>query len=321
MESIVRKLTPFVEIPGSGKQAFVSLVERTRPLARKLAAAVWLFCMVLPAVQAQVTTVQPKIMVIPYTSEGEDIRTILEEDVNKRIVLTKIKEAFDARGFTTIDYTARLKALSQSNAFTADNRQDVKSQLIELSGADIYVEAEISLLLSPTGNSVKVIMTAYDASTGGSLANKVAESGKFYTDDFGKLASRAIEGTAESFLNVIQTKFNDIVENGRSVTVNFGFDEASVCSMSAEVGSQGLALSDEIELFMEENAYHNNYHIQGTTDKQMIFDDVRIPLKDTKTGNNYSANKFALSIFKFMRSLGLQVARDIRGTAIYITIK
>ena len=41
---------------------------------------------------------QPKIMVIPYTKEGEDIRTVLEKDANKRIVLTKIKEAFDERG-------------------------------------------------------------------------------------------------------------------------------------------------------------------------------------------------------------------------------
>ena len=29
------------------------------------------------------TVVQPKIMVIPYTKEGEDIRTVLEEDSNK----------------------------------------------------------------------------------------------------------------------------------------------------------------------------------------------------------------------------------------------
>ena len=42
-------------------------------------------------------TVQPKIMVIPYVKR-EDLRTILENDVNKRIALTKIKEAFDSRG-------------------------------------------------------------------------------------------------------------------------------------------------------------------------------------------------------------------------------
>ena len=268
-----------------------------------------------------VTTVQPKIMVIPYTKEGEDIRTILEADVNKRIALTKIKEAFDSRGFTTVDFTAKLKAAGDNAIFTADNQTDLKSQIIQMSGADVYVEAETDVLLSPTGNSVKMLVTAYEISTGNSLANKVGESGKFYTDDIGKLASKAIESCAEDFLNVMQNKFTDIVENGKSIIVNFGFAESSAYVMSSEIGSQGLQLSDELELWMEEHAYKNNYHIQGTTDRQMIFDDVRIPLKDPATGNNYNTNKFALEIFKFMRSLGLKITRDIKGNTIYITIQ
>ena len=273
------------------------------------------------AIAQNVNTVQPKIMVIPYTKEGEDLRTVLEDDVNKRITLAKIREAFDDRWFTTIVFTARLKAISQNEVFTADNQTDLKSRLIEMSGADIYVEAEMNVLLSSSGNSVKVIVTAYDVSTGASLANKVGDSGKFYTDDIGKLASKSIGSCAEEFLNTIQTKFSDIVENGRSVIINFGFDQNSSYSMSSEIGGQGLQLSDELEMWMEEHAYKNNYHIQGTTDKQMIFDDVRIPLKDPKNGNNYNTNKFALEIFKFMRKLGLQVQRDIKGTTIYITIK
>ena len=50
--------------------------------------------------QPEVKTIQPRIMVIPYTKEGEDIRTVLEDDINKRIALSRIKEAFDRRGFT-----------------------------------------------------------------------------------------------------------------------------------------------------------------------------------------------------------------------------
>ncbi len=268
-----------------------------------------------------VTTVQPKIMVIPYTKEGEDIRTVLEADVNKRIALTKIKEAFDSRGFTTVDFTAKLKASGDNAIFAADNQTDLKNQIIQMSGADIYVEAETDILLSSTGNSVKMLVTAYEISTGNSLANKVGESGKFYTDDIGKLASKAIESCAEDFLNVMQNKFTDIVENGKSIIINFGFAETSVHTMSSEVGTQSLQLSDELELWMEEHAYKNNYHIQGTTDRQMIFDDVRIPLKDPVTGNNYNTNKFALEILKFMRSFGLKIARDIKGNTIYITIQ
>ena len=270
---------------------------------------------------AQVATVQPKIMVIPYVKQGEDLRTVLENDVNKRIALTKIKEAFDNRGFTTVDFTAKLKAANANAVMMEDSQSDLKTMLIQQSGADIYVEAEIDVQQSSSGNSVKIIVTGYECSTGNSLSNKVGESGKFYTDDIGKLASKAIDSCAEDFLTTMQNKFSDIVENGKSVIVNFAFDEGASLLMSSEVGSQGLQLSDELEFWMEEHAYKNNYHIQGTTDRQMIFDDVRIPLKDPVSGNNYNPNKFALEIFKFMRGLGIQIQRDIKGNTIYITIK
>ena len=75
----------------------------------KTVANLFIFLLLLPMfalAQKPTVTVQPKIMVIPYTKQGEDIRTILENDVNKRITLTKVKEAFDSRGYTTVDFEA-----------------------------------------------------------------------------------------------------------------------------------------------------------------------------------------------------------------------
>lgn len=274
----------------------------------------------LPVAAQEVATVQPKIMVIPFVKQGEDIRTVLEDDINKRIVMAKIREAFDSRGFTTVDFLARLKSLSTASGLALDSQQDLKSMIIQQSGADVYVDAEMNVLLSSSGNSVKVIVTAYEVSTGNSLSNKVGDSGKFYTDDIGRLASRAIESCADEFLNTMQMKFDDIVQNGRSINVTIGFDQASAMSMSSEMSGNGLTLADEIELWMSENAYKNNYHIQGTTDKQMIFDDVRIPLKD-KNGNNYNINKFGLEFLKFARKNNLKIVRDISNNTLVITIK
>lgn len=288
---------------------------------KKIILTLIMFVVFLASANAQQTvTVQPKIMVVPFVKEGEDIRNVLENDVNKRIVLTKIKEAFDSRGFTTVDFLGRLKALSKANGLAMDNQSDLKTMIIQQSGADIYVDAAIDVVLSGSGNGVKVIMTAYDTSTGNSLANKVGDSGKFYTDDIGRLASKAVEGQADAFLNVMQTKFNDIVANGRSINVTIGFAQTSQYSMSSEVGANGFALSDEIEMWMSENAYKGNYHIQGTTEKQMIFDDVRIPLKDDN-GNNYNINKFGLKFMIFARKMGLQIGRDISNNTLIITIK
>ena len=263
---------------------------------------------------------KPRMMVIPFTKQGEDIRTVLEEDVNKRIALTKVKEAFDHRGYTMVDFFARLKALSTASGLGTDQQQDHKTLIIQGSGADIYVEAEIDILQSATGNAVKVILTAYDISTGNSLANTIGESGRFYTDDYGKLAARAVEKGMDGFLNVIQSKFYDIVENGRSISVTIGVADGSQWLMSTELGAEGMILSDRLEIWMEENAYKGNYHIQGTTDRQMIFDDVRIPLKD-ENGRTYNINKFALKLAKLFSQMGIRIERSISTGTLVVTLK
>lgn len=130
------------------------------------------------------------------------------------------------------------------------------------SRADVYVEAETNLLESPTGNAMKVILSGYETSTANSLANAVCESGKFYTDDYGKLTARAVETGVDNFLNTMQDKLLDIADNGQSISVTIGVDGASSCSMAQEVGGDGLALSDALELWVEKNAYKGNYHIQ-----------------------------------------------------------
>ncbi|MBQ3659939.1 MAG: hypothetical protein II963_07285, partial [Bacteroidales bacterium] len=185
---------------------------------------------IIPLLCEAQTVTQPKIMVIPYTKEGEDIRTVLENDSNKRIALSKIKEAFDERGVSTIDFVARLKAANTANVMNMDNQADIKTAIIDMSGADIYVEAEIVCLQKKvSGQSkpetrVKINVTAYDIATGASLANKIGECGPFYTDDVAKLSMKAISSVADDFLRVMQSKFADIAENGRSVMMFITFD-------------------------------------------------------------------------------------------------
>ena len=268
----------------------------------------------------EVKTIQPRIMVIPYTKEGEDIRTVLEDDVNKRIVLTKIKEAFDKRGFTTVDFAARLKSAMGNAVFMGANKSDLKAQIVQMSGADIYVEAEIVLNSSSYTNNLRVILQAYEATSANSLANIIGES-KLVSNDVAALGTKAIEGCIEEFLNTMNSKFTDIVNDGKTILVTIGFDENSAYDLSSPVGSQGLLLSDAIEIWMSENAYKNYYHLQGATDTEMLFDDVRIPLRDSETNNNYTLNRFGLSFYQFLRSLGLNARRDVKGNTLFVTIQ
>lgn len=268
---------------------------------------------------AQTTPQLPKIMVIPFTKDGEDLRTILDENINSRIAITKIKEGFDSRGFTTVDFVGKLKAAKDNQIFTSDNQSDIKTKIIEMSGCDIYVVTEVDIKKDNTGASASVIISSYDTSTGNSLSNKVSNSGKFETDDVGRLVSKAVEKSMEEFISTMNMKFADILKNGRSVLVDFSFAENSTYNMATPVGNDKLSLSDVLEEWFSTNSFNNNYHIQGTTNLKMIFDDVKIPVKD-KNQNNYTTNKFALEIFKYLKSIGLELSKEIKGSTIYITI-
>lgn len=292
--------------------------------------AIGLFCSIFNNINAQntatnsggqVQTVQPKIMVMPFTKQGEDIRTILEDDPSKRIAISKIKEGFDDRGFTTVDFLSRLKIANDNKIFTSDNQSDLKSEIMQMSGADVAVISEIIIHGSSSGNSIQLRLEGNETSTGNSLSNKVCESGRFYTTDIGKLTSIAIKGCIDDFLNTMQTKFTDIVNNGRSILIDISFDGSSGYNTSSEFGADGMLFSELIEDWMADNAFKNNYHIQGTTNLKMIFDDVRIPLKDQSTGRNYNTNRFGASIRKYLKSLGLESGIDIKGNTIYVTIK
>lgn len=272
------------------------------------------------------TIVQPKIMVIPYTKDGEDIRTILENDANKRIALSKIKEAFDERGVSTIDFVAKAKATAIANVMNMENQEDIKASIINNSGADIYVEAEIVCQQDHVSNQdkpetrVKINLTAYDVATGASLSNKVGECGPFYTDDVAKLSMKAVSSVADDFLRVMNMKFSDIAEQGRSIMMTITFDENSTYDMEFEVGTNGLMLQDEIELWVDESCYNNNYHLQGASRLNMIFDDIKLPLVD-ENGSPYTVSKYSMQLLKFFRELGISISRTVKGNTLYITIK
>ncbi len=263
-------------------------------------------------------TIQPTIMVIPFAKENENLRTILESDVNRRVGITKVKEGFDKRGATTTDFLAKLKQTQTEKAVEMDNKNSLKQQIIELSGADIYVETEVNLQESGSGNYVTVILTAYDAFTGQSLANKVCNSPKFYTTDYTKLTEKAVDSCIDDFLNTMNIKFGEIVKNGRSLSMNITFAQDSKNDMDMTINDK--LLSELIEDWLGQNTYKKYYHVQGTTATKMIIDDIRVPLKDEK-GNNYRTAKFVAEFRKFLKNSKLECTRDIQGSKIFITIQ
>lgn len=264
--------------------------------------------------------VQPKIMVIPFTREGEDIRTVLESDLNRRIAVTKVKEAFDNRNFTTIDFLAVVRALPNDQVVQLTAQSDVRSRVIEQSRCDIYVIMEVNP--SAGGNGVNLILTGHLAANAMSLSNKVTNVGPFTGVPFERIVGRAAEEGMEGFLNTMQNKFDDFVENGVPIRVEFSVREGSELRLDSEVGANKDELSIALEEWLETNAYKNVVHISGITDLRMTVDEVRIPMFDARTNNNYSPSRFSTEILRFLRTLDVKASRSVgSGGTIFIEIQ
>lgn len=274
--------------------------------------------------------VQPKIMVIPYIKESEDLRTVLEADFKKREVIAQIKNGFDNRGFTTKDFVATLKEAKDAKIFITNTQSDIKSALVEFSGADIYVEVEYNLVKTKNGGIAKIILNGYDASTGNAYANITCNSGERYGTDDGSLITAALitppvsygdkpstVPCLDNFLDILQAKFTDMVNKGRSVKVDFSIDATAARDFDSKVG--GKQLSDLIDDWLAENSYKNNYHAQGTTTKRLFYDDVRIPLLDAN-GRNFKLNKFGQNLTEYLDKQGVKAKRAIKNGGLFITI-
>ncbi len=272
----------------------------------------------------QVNINQPSIIVIPKIFEGQDIRKTIEGEngFNVRTVLSRIKESFDSRGFTTYDFIAKLKQMENDKLLniSGQNQKSVLEDLVLNSAADIYIEVELVVDKSePNGTELKLNLEAYETATARSLANKLAASGRYHTNDINKLVLLAIDKVKDDFMNTLQMKFTDIVNNGQSITIEFVLARGSKIDFQKEVGKDGDLLSEVIMDFMAEKSFKNQYRKSVSTGKTIVYEDVRIP-KRKENGQNYTIDEFGRTLRKFLRDLKLDVSLNYPRGQIKVTI-
>lgn len=261
-----------------------------------------------------------KIMVVPYNKQDEDIRTVLDQNPYVRTAVSKVKEAFDQRGWSTVDFVANLRAAEANSAFTADRQSSFKSDLLTGSGADFYVQVDAQLNSDGSESSVTLNVTAFETHTGASFSNKTGSSGKFGTQDYEKLISRAFDKIQEEFLNTLLVKTDEIREIGRAIIIHFNLDESATIDFDQELEG-GQFLNEAIEEWIAAAAYKGRANLAGIVEDKMVFDEVRIPLIDQETNRPYNPNRFANEVIRFLKSKDLNATRNIKGQNLFITIK
>lgn len=267
------------------------------------------------------TKTQPTLIIVPFAKTGEDFRTLLEQDPNKRTAITKVAEAFDAEGFPTSDFFGALNSAKEDQMFMSQNQEDAKSLLISMSAADIYVDVDLQPEVESTlGKRARIILKAYLTSNGSSLGNKECVSRAFETKDFGLLVSNAMEGCRKEFLATMQSKFDDIVANGLPVKVVFRLDQGSTWKFDKDVPADSEPLEDVIKSWVEKTSYKGQFSDPNSTSLGLNYNMIRLPLLDEKCKQTKPSD-FGSQIVKFLKSKTIPSKKEIKNGTIYITIK
>lgn len=263
---------------------------------------------------------KPTIIVVPYKKEGESYKAILENDFDKRIAVSEVKKEFENLGIKTIDLQARIDATNRSMQYD-DNIGTAESndkQLLQSSGADVYVIVDIKKDITSAGSRVALIMEARETASGTMWASENGWTKRYQTDITDQLCAYAVKDNLPPFLAQIERNY----ANPINAVLRIAVDGSSSMTLFDSCDN-GERILDVIQDWLDRNAHQGDYHLQGEMAESAIFDYVIIPRQD-KNGYKMTTSKFARELRKHLVSLGVQLdnATGVRveGNTIMMTI-
>lgn len=274
---------------------------------------------------------KPTIMVIPadtwcyengfmntYNNQGKetkvpDYESAVQENMDLVNVITKIGELMADRGFPLKDLAATVRNINQSNAEDemtvsrtsgATLAESPLDRLLNRAKADILVELAWKINSVGPKKSVTYTLRGIDAYTGKQVAAAQGTGPQSFSAEVPVLLEEATLERLDNFASQLQAHFDDLLENGREVTVNIRvFDNGSGLSLENEY--DGEMLTDIIDDWMAQNTVNHRYSLTDATDNMMRFEQVRIPL--------YRENGTAMDTRYFVRTLSKYLAKQPFG--------
>lgn len=298
-----------------------------KSIFKYIAAAALALIPVITSAQAK----KPTIMVIPadtwcyengfmdtYNNQGKetkvpDYESAVQENMDLVNVITKIGELMADRGFPLKDLAATVRNINQSNAEDemtvsrtsgATLAESPLDRLLNRAKADILVELAWKINNVGPKKSVTYTLRGIDAYTGKQVAAAQGTGPQSFSAEVPVLLEEATLEHLDNFASQLQAHFDDLLENGREVTVNIRvFDNGSGLSLEDEY--DGEMLTDIIDDWMAQNTVNHRYSLTDATDNMMRFEQVRIPL--------YRENGTAMDTRYFVRTLSKYLAKQPFG--------
>lgn len=255
--------------------------------------------------QVQSETVQPRILIVPYTSSGQNALEEFENNFSYRTAIVEIANAMNVRGFKPDDIQEIISRVKENEALSTLKGVsfDPVERIIQYSTADIVIKTEIFIHVDDNGaRSIQINLRAIDKVTSKSMfAMNFDATPHFKTDDYGYLARRCLteKNQITNFIEGLYSSFQDVRASGRSISCIVETNSESKMSLSDEVNAESDLLSDVLINYVRNHSFKNNFRIRNNTEHQLYFDEIRIPWKDAN-GQNFLPDDFARDFRKYI---------------------
>ena len=235
-------------------------------------------------------------------------------------VITKINALMSDHNFPLKDLSAVLKNMENNSAMDAVTTSKSGASLAESpldaikrnSNADIIIELNWQVNTVGPKKSITYSLAAKDSYTDKQIAGTQGTGTPSFSAELPVLLEEAVVANMDNFCSQLQTQFDDMIENGREVTMEVKvIDNGSGIDLSNEYN--GEELTDIIDNWVSDNSVNHRYNLSQGSENFLRFEQIRIALYQAN-GRPNDTRRWARELSKELVSKYQIPCRvDIRG--------
>ena len=281
---------------------------------------------------------KPTLMVVPadnwciannYVDKINDQGTVKDVPNYKRAlqnssecynVITKINTLMSDRSFPLKDLSSVLKSMANNTVMdivtTSSSGAELAESTLDLikrnSNADIILELNWQVNTVGPKKSITYSLAAKDSYTDKQIAGAQGTGSPSFSADLPVLLEEAVVANMDNFCAQLQAHFDDMMENGREVTMEVKvLENGSGINLASEY--EGEELTDIIDDWVSDNSVNHRYNLSQGSNNFLKFEQIRIPLFQAN-GRPNDTRRWTRDLSKFLTTkYQIPSKVDIRG--------
>ena len=248
--------------------------------------------------------------------EIPDYKAAVSSDQQLNAIISKINTLMADRGFPLKDLQQNLRSISNLSAedrlitskTSGSNIQESPlDRLRRTAKADILLEIDWMVNTVGPKSSITYNLRAIDAYSNKQVAGAQGTGKGSFSAEIPVLLEEAVQDHMDSFVERLQSHFDDLLTNGREVVLDMRVFDIGTIDFEKMYGD--LEHSEVIENWLSDNCVNHRFSKSDATESMILYEQVRIPL--------YKANGSAQDTYGFAREL----ARFLGASPYNITVK